>query len=57
MDYKKIGLFLGGLAGLVAVFTYLETGRKRKLDETVAGLDAQIKKLQLEKLQSNNIPV
>jgi len=50
MDNRKLTIllsFAGALAGVVAVFTYVQGRTKRKLEEEVLGLDKQIKQLQL----------
>ncbi len=48
-----IGLSIAGaLSGVVALFTYLEGQKKKKLELEVLGLDKQIKGLQLLEKQN-----
>lgn len=51
MDNKKIMIYLGlagALSGIVALVTYLQNRKKNALQTEIAGLDRQIKMLQLQ---------
>jgi len=52
--YKWLAL-AGAASGIVALITYLESRKKRKLQTEIATLDKQIKSLQLHGLQKGNI--
>lgn len=47
--FIALGVIGSLIGGSVALFTYLETRKKRKLEEEVLGLDRQIKMLELSK--------
>lgn len=57
---QTLAVILAGLGGIVAVLTYLNSRNHRKLLESNAKLDQEIKALQLEALKngrSSTLPV
>ena len=54
MENKKLVLYLsiaGALSGIAAIFSYFNNRKKNQLQAEVAGLDKEIKLLQLSQMK------